>query len=73
MWFASGIANLGHALRAQQALVMVTTDGGATWAMDSSGAASAIGDNRLWTGFALDTSHVWLGGEAGTLFAFHAS
>jgi hypothetical protein len=46
------------------ALLLTTSDGGATWATES-----VESEHKLYSGFALDATHVWIGGEAGTLLA----
>jgi hypothetical protein len=46
------------------ALALTTSDGGATWATES-----VDSEHKLYSGFALDATHVWIGGEAGTLLA----
>ena len=46
------------------ALLLTTSDGGATWATES-----VDSEHKLYSGFALDATHVWIGGEAGTLLA----
>ncbi len=53
-------------------LALVTTDGGETWAEDTTGIASVdpANEERLRAGFALDATHVWIGGDHGVLFAY---
>jgi hypothetical protein len=46
------------------ALGLATTDGGATWSV-----VSGLGDAQLYSGFALDKTHVWIGGTQGVLLA----
>lgn len=46
------------------ALGLATTDGGATWSV-----LPGLGNSQLYSGFALDATHVWVGGEDGVLFA----
>ncbi len=46
-----------------KALALATTDGGASWAVTATG----LGDVQLYSGFALDATHVWLGGSFGTV------
>jgi hypothetical protein len=50
-------------------LALVTTDGGNTWSADSTGLAQAS-TSRLEAGFALDATHVWVGGEGSTVLAY---
>lgn len=53
-------------------LLVKTTDHGATWTEtggDLADVVSAAGGLRLYTGFALDEDHLWLGGEYGVLVA----
>jgi hypothetical protein len=50
----------GYDLTASASLLLATTDGGATWSTVDVGA-----DDKLFSGFALDATHVWLGGEHG--------
>ena len=57
------VGNKGH-----HALLLRTTDGGATWS-DVSGAVIAVQDHDLYNGFALDNDHVWLGGRFGLFLA----
>jgi hypothetical protein len=47
-------------------MLLATTDGGHTWT-NKSAAISALTDQRLHSGFAVDADHVFLGGEDGTL------
>jgi photosystem II stability/assembly factor-like uncharacterized protein len=44
------------------ALALASTDGGATWS-----ALTGLGDAQLYSGFALDATHVWIGGTDGVL------
>ncbi len=53
---------------AHHALGLSTTDGGATWAL-----VSGLGDAKLYSGFALDATHVWIGGDHGTLLTHTGS
>lgn len=53
---------VGYDGTSSKSLVLSTTDGGATWA-----AEQLSQEVKLYSGFALDASHVWIGGEAGTL------
>lgn len=46
------------------ALGLSTSNGGATWAQ-----VTGLGDAKLYSGFALDATHVWIGGDRGTLLA----
>jgi hypothetical protein len=50
-------------------LALVTTDGGNTWSADATGLAQAS-SSRLEAGFALDATHVWVGGEGSTVLAY---
>jgi hypothetical protein len=57
------------------ALLLKTTDAGATWTVPAGAAALETGlddvfgsFHRLFTGFALDDSHVWVGGDRSALF-----
>ncbi|HEY3803433.1 MAG TPA: hypothetical protein VGL61_12530 [Kofleriaceae bacterium] len=50
-------------------LALVTTDGGNTWSADTTGLAQAS-TARLEAGFALDATHVWVGGEGSTVLAY---
>jgi hypothetical protein len=61
---------VGYDNAADTGLALVTTDGGQTWALDTTGLAAATPSAKLHSVFALDTSHVWVGGEAGTLVAY---
>ena len=49
------------------ALLLATADGGATWQVvpGVGTAASAAGGDKLYTVFALDADHVWVGGARG--------
>ena len=61
---------VGYDGTADTGLALVTTDGGQTWNADATVAAvTGAGVQRLHTVFALDTSHVWMGGESGTLIS----
>lgn len=53
-------------------LALVTTDGGQTWSVDATGIANVdpANEERLRAGFALDATHVWIGGDHGVLFAY---
>ncbi len=57
----------GYDDSAHLALVLATSDGGVTWAKVSgvSDAVTAAGGDKLYSGFALDATHVWLGGANG--------
>lgn len=57
------------------ALMLKTTDGGLTWSSASGDLAAkvnAAGGGKLFTGFALDANHLWVGGERGVLMANEA-
>ena len=60
---------VGFDFTTSQALLLTTADTGATWAVDSDvgPAASDAGGGKLYSVFALDTSHVWVGGTYGLL------
>lgn len=55
---------VGYDFDASAALGLATTDGGATWSV-----LSGLGKSKLYSGFALDATHVWVGGEQGVLLA----
>jgi hypothetical protein len=55
---------VGYDHDASKALILTTSDAGATWTTEP-----IDNDNKLYAGFALDATHVWVGGEAGTLLA----
>ncbi|MEO7730163.1 MAG: hypothetical protein ABIY55_04265 [Kofleriaceae bacterium] len=57
----------GFDYTAGKALALRTTDGGATWGLvtDVADAVTAAGGDKLRCGFALDATHVWLGGDRG--------
>jgi hypothetical protein len=55
---------VGYDHDSSHALVLSTTDGGASWASES-----IDSEYKLYSGFALDATHVWIGGQAGTLLA----
>ena len=55
---------VGYDHDSSHALLLTTSDGGATWATES-----VDSEHKLYSGFALDATHVWIGGEAGTLLA----
>lgn len=66
---------VGYDYDASIALLLRTTDGGATWKTVSSDLAakvSMMGGGKLHTGFALDASHIWVGGDYGVLMANEA-
>ena len=48
-------------------LVLSSDDGGESWKDASVGARAAAPNARLHSGFAVDATHVWLGGEKDTL------
>lgn len=53
-------------------LMLQTTDNGASFSRvrgDFAQVATAAGGAKLWTGFALDEDHIWVGGEYGLLMA----
>ena len=54
------------------ALLLATSDAGASWTAVGSGLAEAVaaaGGSKLYCGFALDETHFWLGGDAGLVLA----
>lgn len=53
---------VGYDHDAQAALGIATTDGGETWST-----VSDLGNSELYCGFALDATHVWVGGDNGML------
>jgi photosystem II stability/assembly factor-like uncharacterized protein len=57
----------GQDRNASSAVLLATTDGGASWtAVDGvADAVNAFHGGKLYTGFALDATHIWLGGEGG--------
>jgi hypothetical protein len=55
---------VGYDHDSSHALVLTTSDGGASWAPES-----VDSEHKLYSGFALDATHVWIGGERGTLLA----
>jgi len=63
---------VGYDGDADTGLALVTTDGGQTWAYDTTGiaAATSSGTVKLHSIFALDTTHIWIGGELGALIAY---
>jgi hypothetical protein len=57
------------------ALLLKTSDAGATWSSASGDLAAKISEangGKLRTGFALDANHLWVGGEYGVLMANEA-
>jgi photosystem II stability/assembly factor-like uncharacterized protein len=54
---------------ANGSLLFTTTDGGATWADDTTTISALTQDNPLHSVYALDATHVWIGGENDTLVA----
>jgi hypothetical protein len=63
---------VGYNHDSSSALLLRTKDGGATWqsvASDLAKKVSATGGGKLFTGFALDASHIWVGGNHGVLMA----
>ena len=61
---------VGYDYDAGLALLLDTSDGGATWKTSTSDLASKVskaGGGKLRTGFALDANHIWVGGEYGIL------
>ncbi|MEZ4239222.1 MAG: hypothetical protein R3F59_24325 [Myxococcota bacterium] len=56
-------------------LLLKTDDAGASWRRSGGDLAqivSGAGGGKLWTGFALDERHIWVGGEWGVLAASDA-
>ena len=61
---------VGYSGNSSRPLLLRTADGGATWTDSSSSVLSAPGVSipaQLYSGFALDASHIWLGGNGGLL------
>ena len=59
----------GYDFTQHRAAVIATADGGASWTVVA-GVGAAVdkaGSVKLYSGFALDATHVWLGGDAGLL------
>ncbi len=57
------------------ALMLKTSDGGASWKLSGGDLAAKVSDaggGKLFTGFALDEHHIWVGGEYG-IFAANAA
>lgn len=57
------------------ALLLKTSDGGASWQMSGGDLAAKVaesGGGKLSTGFALDANHIWVGGDDG-IFAANAA
>jgi hypothetical protein len=52
-----------------RALLLATTDGGASWATVAgvADAVDAFEGGKLYSGFALDATHIWIGGAGGLL------
>jgi hypothetical protein len=59
---------VGYDSAADAGLALVTTDGGQTWTQDA-GVTAATSSAKLHSVFALDTTHVWIGGENGAFIA----
>jgi photosystem II stability/assembly factor-like uncharacterized protein len=59
---------VGYDGTADAGLALATTDGGQTWTQVD-GVAAATSEAKLHAVFALDTTHVWMGGERGTFIA----
>jgi len=55
---------VGYDHDTSKAVMLATSDGGATWTTEA-----VDSENKLYTGFALDATHVWVGGAAGTVLA----
>lgn len=63
---------VGYDYDSSTALLLRSDDGGATWKRSSGDLASKVaqaGGGKLFTGFALDADHIWVGGEYGVLAA----
>ncbi|MBS2032402.1 MAG: hypothetical protein JST54_31190 [Deltaproteobacteria bacterium] len=58
------VGNINHA-----ALLLRTTDSGHTWTDVSSSVVGLNGSADLYSGFALDADHIWVGGRYGFLAA----
>lgn len=54
---------VGYDLDGGKTLALATTDAGASWTT----LATGLSDVKLFSGFALDATHVWLGGTNGTV------
>jgi photosystem II stability/assembly factor-like uncharacterized protein len=54
---------------ASRAVVLATSDGGASWTTVAgvADAVDAFHGGKLYSGFALDATHIWLGGEGGVV------
>lgn len=54
---------------ADRAVLLVTTDSGATWTKVAgvAEAVAAVNGSKLYSGFAIDTAHIWLGGSNGVV------
>jgi hypothetical protein len=59
----------GYDNTATSAVLLSTSDGGATWTRVAgvAEAVDAVGGDKLYSGFALDTAHIWLGGARGVV------
>lgn len=49
-------------------LLWATTDGGATWT-DQKTLVSGLTEKKLWSGYAIDATHIVLGGDSGTILS----
>ena len=66
---------VGYDYDAGVALLLKTDDAGATWKHSSGDLAAKVseaGGGKLYSGFALDEHHIWVGGEYGILMANEA-
>jgi hypothetical protein len=66
---------VGYNFSNKIALMLKTSDGGATWSTASGDLAAKVseaGGDKLRAGFALDAYHLWVGGDRGILMANEA-
>jgi hypothetical protein len=67
---------IGYDYDASIPLLLRSEDGGATWASsggDLAAKVTAAGGGKLFSGFALDANHIWVGGDYGVLMASDTS
>jgi len=59
----------GYDLTADKAVLLASSDGGVTWTKVAgiSDVVAAAGGSKLYSVFALDTAHVWIGGSRGVI------
>jgi hypothetical protein len=63
---------VGYDYDASSALILRTVDAGVTWTKSGGDLATKVdgaGGGKLYTGFALDAYHIWVGGDYGVLMA----